>query len=333
MTSEEKEQLDIQYLYRGENLWQFRIAEHTPDYHTKSFSDSGRHSDVSLQEAREYRNAFFEKNPHLRPSRPLLRMSLQKNNRTGIIGVNYSEPPLPSGTIARAWQMTCPRPEGGTPKTARFSIRKFGEARALMMAVEARRDATLEYKSVAKTESDHRDINNLVGEYDDIISELRESIEKGSDSALLGIIQEARLDATSKRSEISVRLGQHRFRRLVLERSQGRCTVTGADILVTAAHIKPWQVASNFDRINPDNGIALSLLYHRAFDLGYISFADDGTILVSEAYRERLLRVGLNLSAKVSGLTEDHRPFLEHHRKQIFQVAKPSPAPSGAKSL
>lgn len=37
MTSEEKEQLDIQYLYRGENLWQFRIAEHTPDYHTKRF--------------------------------------------------------------------------------------------------------------------------------------------------------------------------------------------------------------------------------------------------------------------------------------------------------
>lgn len=92
--------------------------------------------------------------------------------------------------------------------------------------------------------------------------------------------------------------------------------------MVTAAHIKPWQVASNFDRINPDNGLALSLLYHRAFDLGYISFADDGTILIAEAYRERLLRVGLNLSVKVSGLTEDHRPFLEHHREQIFQGAR-----------
>jgi len=333
MTSAEKEQLGIQYLYRGENLWQFRIAEHTPDYHTKSFSDSGRHSDVSLQEARDYRDAFFEKNPHLRPSRPLLRLSLQKNNRTGIIGVNYTESELPSGTIARDWQMTCPRPGGGPPRTAAFSIRKFGEARALMMAVEARRDATLEYKSIAKTESDFRDIQSLVGEYDDIISELRESIDKSSDSALLGIIREARLDATSKRSEITVRLGQHRFRRLVLGRWSGCCAATGADIMVTAAHIMPWQVASNFDRINPDNGIALSLLYHRAFDLGYISFADDGTVLVSEAYRERLLQVGLNLSVKINGLTGDHCPFLEHHRKQIFQVAKPSPAPSGAKSL
>lgn len=61
MTSAEKEQLGIQYLYRGENLWQLRIAEHTPDYHTKSFSDSGRHSDVSLQEAREYRDCFLKR--------------------------------------------------------------------------------------------------------------------------------------------------------------------------------------------------------------------------------------------------------------------------------
>jgi hypothetical protein len=326
MTSEEKEQLDIQYLYRGENLWQFRIAEHTPDYHTKSFSDSGRHSDVSLQEAREYRNAFFEKNPHLRPSRPILRLQLQKNNRTGIIGVNYSESKLPSGTISCNWQMTCPHPTGGSkkPKTAAFSAKKHGETRALMMAVQARRDATLEFESVAQTDQDRQDIKNLIGEYDDIIAELQESIEKGSDSALLGIIREAR-DATSKRSEISVRLGQHRFRRLVLERSQGRCAATGADILVTAAHIKPWQVASNFDRINPDNGLALSLLYHRAFDLGYISFSDDGTILVSERYRERLLQVGLNLSVKLNGLTEEHRPFLEHHRKQIFQANPVAP--------
>ena len=335
MTSAEKEQLDIQYLYRTENAWQFRVGERTPDYHTKSFADAGRHSDVSLQEAREYRNNFFEKNPHLRPSRPILRRQLQKNNRTGIIGVNYAETKLPSGTIHRSWQMTCPHPTHGSkkPRTAAYSIVKHGDARALMMAVQARRDATLEFEAVAQSDEDHQDIKSLVGEYDDIIAELRESIEKGSESPLLAIIQEARLDATSKRSEISVRLGQHRFRRLVLERWQGRCAATGADILVTAAHIKPWQIASNFDRINPDNGIALSLLYHRAFDLGYISFADGGTILVSEAYRERLLQIGLNLSVKISGLTEDHRPFLEHHRKQIFQGAKESLAPSGAKSL
>src|SRR6267378_4351106 len=166
MTSAEKEQLDIQYLYRTENAWQVRIAERTPDYHTKSFADAGRHSDVSLQEAREYRNNFFEKNPHLRPSRPILRLHLQKNNRTGIIGVNYAETELPSGTIAHSWQMTCPHPTGGSkkPQTAAFSARKHGEARALMMAVQARRDATLKFEAVAQSDEDRKDIKNLVGE-------------------------------------------------------------------------------------------------------------------------------------------------------------------------
>jgi len=65
MTTAEKEQLDIQYLYRGENLWQFRFGERTENYHTKSFADSGRHSDESLEEARSYRNEFFKAHPEL----------------------------------------------------------------------------------------------------------------------------------------------------------------------------------------------------------------------------------------------------------------------------
>lgn len=256
MTSAEKQEMDIQYLYPTENAWQFRIGEKTPDYHTKSFGYAGRHSDFALEEARKYRNDYLAAHPHLRPSRPLLRLRLQKNNRTGIIGVNYTECTLPSGTIAQDWQMTCPRPGGGPVQTRGFSIRKFGDAQARMMAVQARRDATKEFESIAENDADRRDIQNLVGEYDDIIAELRASIEKGDDSELLGIIQEARLDPTSKRSQINVRLGQHRFRRMVLARWNGCCAVTGADMFVDASHIKPWCDSSNFDRINPDNGMS-----------------------------------------------------------------------------
>ena len=73
MTTEEKEQLDISWLYRldsgNTHGWQFRIAEGTPDAHTKLFSDSRRHSDISLQEAREYRNAYLAAHPKLRAAR------------------------------------------------------------------------------------------------------------------------------------------------------------------------------------------------------------------------------------------------------------------------
>ncbi|HEU6448526.1 MAG TPA: HNH endonuclease [Verrucomicrobiae bacterium] len=163
-----------------------------------------------------------------------------------------------------------------------------------------------------------RCLTQLIGEYDDIIAELKQSLVDGVDSELLTIIREARLDATSKQTQIRVRLGQHRFRRLVLAHWKNCCALTGADILVEASHIKPWRNSSNFDRINPYNGIALSPLYHRAFDLRYISFAEDGSILVAEVFRERLVKIGLNLSARITGLTNDHQPYLEHHRKHIF---------------
>lgn len=319
MTSAEKEQLGIQYLYRGDKLWQFRVGEGSPDYHTQCFSDSGRPSDASLAEAQKYRDEYLKAHPQLRKSRPLFRVKFQKNNRTGIHGVNYTESTLPSGTITNEWQMTCPRPDSRKPKTANFSAKKHGETKALMMAVEARRDAVLAFEAVAQTEDDKRDIKNLVDEYNDIIEELQESLEKNKESELLNIIKEARLDATSKRSEINIRVGQHRFRRMVLARWNGCCAVLGVDIFVEASHIKPWSNSSNFDQINPDNGIALSSLYHKAFDRGYISFADDGTLLIAEKFRERLQRLGMNLAVRILGLTEEHRPFLEHHRKQIFK--------------
>ncbi|MGH7951378.1 MAG: hypothetical protein ACREFE_05595, partial [Limisphaerales bacterium] len=147
MTSEEKEQLDIMWLYRLDHRnthgWQFRIAEGTPEYHSKLFSDSGRHSDVSLEEARKYRNEYLAQHPHLRAVKTPVWLQLPKHNKSGILGVNYSERILPSGTLTGSWQMTCPRPEGGTPKTRRFSTRESGETKALMMAVQARREATL----------------------------------------------------------------------------------------------------------------------------------------------------------------------------------------------
>ena len=70
MSPDEKEQLDIAWLYRLDSRnthgWQFRIAEGTPDAHSKLFSDSGRHSDDALEEARAYRNAYLDAHPSLR---------------------------------------------------------------------------------------------------------------------------------------------------------------------------------------------------------------------------------------------------------------------------
>src|SRR5260221_4115427 len=189
-----------------------------------------------------------------------------------------------------------------------------------MMAVQARRDAIMELLRVNKTQK-HLALQHLIGDYDDIVSELKQRLIDGRNSKLLAIIHDKHLDATSKQREILARLGQYRFRRLVLKQWNDKCAVTGADIFVEAAHIKPWHASTDFERADSNNGIALSLLYHRAFDLGYISFADDGSILVSESIRKKLLHIGMNLSVRISNLTDSHRSYLQYHRHKFF----PSP--------
>jgi hypothetical protein len=194
MTTAEKEQLDIQLLYRGVNLWQFRFGEGSEHYHTKSFSDSGRHSDESLEEARNYRNEFFKAHPEFLELRAPFRTQLPSNNSTGILGVNYTERTLPSGNKAPGWQMTCPSAESDEPVTARFSVRKYGETQALLKAVQARREATIELLQAEKLPTAAKPLQHLIDEYDDIISELKESIDREDESELLSIIKEARMD-------------------------------------------------------------------------------------------------------------------------------------------
>jgi hypothetical protein len=326
MTFKEKKDRGMEYLCRIENNrgrgWLFRAARATDKYHAEFFSDSGRLPNVSLEEARTYRNDYLAKHPQPKTVRLPVYLRLPKNNRSGILGVNYTERILPSGTRSTQWEMTCPSPESGSrkPKRKCFSILEFGETQALIMAVQARRDATMELLRVNKNPQAVLSLQQLVGDYDDIISELKQRPANGNDSELLAIIRKSNLDATSKQREILARLGQHRFRRLVLTRWNDRCAVTGADIFVEAAHIKPWHASTDFERENPGGGIALSLLYHRAFDLGYISFTDEGSILVSESMRKKLLHIGLNLSVHISHLTDSHRSYLQHHRQKFFSA-------------
>src|SRR5882757_6768150 len=99
MTSEQKEELDIQWLYDCGDRWQFRIGERTPYYHTKSFPHAGRNSDASLEEARQYRNAYLDAHPELRSIRTPVWLRLPKHNTSGILGVNFTEQVLPSGSL------------------------------------------------------------------------------------------------------------------------------------------------------------------------------------------------------------------------------------------
>ena len=60
-----------------------------------------------------------------------------------------------------------------------------------------------------------------------------------------------------------------------------RCAITGIETseFLVAAHIVPWSTDQSI-RLDPSNGICLSLLVDRAFEKGYLIIEDDLTIRV-----------------------------------------------------
>jgi predicted restriction endonuclease len=64
-----------------------------------------------------------------------------------------------------------------------------------------------------------------------------------------------------------------------------RCPITGITdpALLRASHIVPWAECGDAQRLDVHNGLLLSALWDAAFDVGLISFANDGTVLASPA--------------------------------------------------
>ena len=97
-------------------------------------------------------------------------------------------------------------------------------------------------------------------------------------------IDERELPTEGKERErlVKVRVNQRLFRSAVLAAYGNRCCITGISVpaLLSASHIAPWSVDSK-NRMNPKNGLCLSLVHHRAFDIGLIKITAQFRVKVS----------------------------------------------------
>tara|TARA_B100001540_G_scaffold317764_1_gene352703 strand:+ start:5351 stop:6163 length:813 start_codon:yes stop_codon:yes gene_type:complete len=75
-------------------------------------------------------------------------------------------------------------------------------------------------------------------------------------------------------------MAQQVFREVLMKSYGGRCALSGyrTPQLLEAAHIIPWGQATPDQRIDPCNGILLSVLHHRLFDLQWLRIAEDYTV-------------------------------------------------------
>ncbi|MDC0743217.1 HNH endonuclease [Polyangium mundeleinium] len=139
---------------------------------------------------------------------------------------------------------------------------------------------------------------------------------------------EKQIAALPKKTEaerlVVQRVGQNLFRDGLLDLWEGRCAVTGLAVreLLRASHIKPWaDCETDAERLDVYNGILLAPHLDAAFDRGFITVADDGAIVVSDALGSAArTTLGLDQPLRVRGLADGHRSYLPWHRERVFKT-------------
>lgn len=87
--------------------------------------------------------------------------------------------------------------------------------------------------------------------------------------------------------------------------------------VLIASHIKPFIESNENEAYDPNNGLLLSRTIDSLFDLKYISFADDGTMLFSNRISEDVKNFWKDYKLEKSILNEKRKEFLACHRKLI----------------
>ncbi|ULJ62545.1 HNH endonuclease [Wielerella bovis] len=130
---------------------------------------------------------------------------------------------------------------------------------------------------------------------------------------------------------VKQRTKQSQYRNNVLKLWGNRCAILGTDFtaMLIASHIKPFSLCENEEFYNPANGLTLCVHLDKLFDRGYISFDNNGKIIISEHLNSQILtmfNINNNLKLQFNFLTDKDKKheileFLEFHRKNIFQAA------------
>lgn len=136
---------------------------------------------------------------------------------------------------------------------------------------------------------------------------------------------ETTIDNTTKNALVKARKGQGIFR-VRLATIEHNCRVTGISnpTHLVASHIKPWRHSNNAERLDGNNGLLLSPNIDHLFDRGFISFADNGDLLVSpiaDTQSLKLMGVPADQSVNVGTFSNAQRVFLSFHRSEVFKKA------------
>ncbi|MGK9064596.1 HNH endonuclease [Stutzerimonas chloritidismutans] len=153
----------------------------------------------------------------------------------------------------------------------------------------------------------------------DRVKELEDQLK--ADEVEQVIQDDEALSPTEREQLVRSRVGQGAFRLHVMAVEKA-CRLTGvADgRFLIASHIKPWRDCTNAERLDGDNGLMLAPHVDKLFDRGWISFADNGDLLIAaDAPLAVINSWGFNAGLNVGAFSAKQRGYLQYHREVILR--------------
>jgi predicted restriction endonuclease len=129
----------------------------------------------------------------------------------------------------------------------------------------------------------------------------------------------------NRKIEINSRQKQSLFRKKVLNNFQDKCCISSISEsnILRASHIIPWSHRID-SRLDPSNGLCLSVTYDHLFDQGFISFSDSLQVIITPEYRnfsqplQNLLEDVKNRQAELPKKHKISQDYLNYHRENIL---------------
>ena len=120
---------------------------------------------------------------------------------------------------------------------------------------------------------------------------------------------------------VLARRGQGVFR-TNLQSREPECRVTGVTNprYLRASHIKPWSESNDTEKIDGNNGLMLAPHVDLLFDQGFISFKDNGTLMISKQIDDEVLNLWrIPKALNVGPFTPEQSVYLDFHRRNRFK--------------
>ncbi|MHC9509830.1 HNH endonuclease [Kangiella sp. M94] len=147
---------------------------------------------------------------------------------------------------------------------------------------------------------------------------LRHTFQPDIKADLEDILANREIGETERKTLINTRIGQGKYRNDLVDLWKS-CAVTGYSevSMLRASHIKPWAKSSSKEKLDKYNGFLLLPNIDHAFDMGMITFQQNGLILISSSLNSpEMLGINKNMFIK---LYPENKPYLVFHSQYVFK--------------